>query len=49
VDGRWPQKNEIGKIGFGRARNWRFIGKLPNDALEEASGKVKALVDVEAE
>ena len=31
-----------------RARKYRFIGKLPEDALEEACGKVKALVDPEA-
>jgi mRNA interferase MazF len=32
-----------------RARNWRFIGKLPTEALDEACGKVKALVDPKAE
>ena len=32
-----------------RARNWRLIGKLPEEALEEACGKVKALVDPESE
>jgi mRNA interferase MazF len=32
-----------------RARNLRFADKLPEDALEEACAKVKALVDPEAE